>query len=68
MDCEIAPDTVIGGHCKVGDRVRFGVNSCVRPFVTIGDDARLGAGAVVVKDVPPGEVWIGNPAKPLAPK
>ena len=64
-DCELAPGTVIGGHCTVGDRVRFGVNASVRPFITIGDDARIGAGAVVVKHVPAGEVWVGNPARPI---
>jgi UDP-3-O-[3-hydroxymyristoyl] glucosamine N-acyltransferase len=64
-DCELGPGTVIAGHCKIGDRVRFGVNACVRPFITIGDDARIGAGAVVVKHVPAGEVWAGNPARPI---
>jgi UDP-3-O-[3-hydroxymyristoyl] glucosamine N-acyltransferase len=67
-DCELAAGTVLGGHVKVGDRVRFGVNACVRPFINIGDGARVGAGAVVVKDVEPGVVVAGNPARPLPPK
>lgn len=67
-DCELAAGTVIAGHVKLGDRVRVGVNACVRPFIEIGDGARIGAGAVVVKDVPPGVVVAGNPARPLPPK
>jgi acyl-[acyl carrier protein]--UDP-N-acetylglucosamine O-acyltransferase len=64
-DCELAPGTVVGGHCAIGDGVRIGVNACLRPFVTVGAGARIGAGAVVVTDVPPGEVWVGNPARRL---
>ena len=64
-DCEIAPMSAIAGHCTIGDRVRMGVGVMIRPYVTVGDGARLGAGAVVVGDVPAGEVWVGNPARPL---
>lgn len=44
-------------------------NSCVYagaivcPGVTIGEGARVAAGAVVTKDVPPNEIWAGNPAR-----
>lgn len=31
--------------------------------VTIGENAMIGAGSVVTKDVPAGELWVGNPAK-----
>jgi len=64
-DCEIAPLSSIGGEVEIGDRVRIGQGVVVRPRVRIGDGARLGAGAVVVKDVPPGETWVGNPARPI---
>lgn len=64
-DCELAPGTVIGGHCTIGDKVRMGINVSIRPYITVGDGARLGAGAVVVKNVPAGEVWAGNPARRL---
>jgi acyl-[acyl carrier protein]--UDP-N-acetylglucosamine O-acyltransferase len=67
-DCELAAGTVIAGHVTIGDRVRVGVNACVRPFINVGEGARIGAGAVVVKDVEPGVVVAGNPARPLPPK
>ena len=47
----------------IGDGARLGVRVCVKPRVTIGAGARIGAGAVVVHDVPPGETWVGNPAR-----
>ena len=33
------------------------------PGITIGENALVGAGAVVTKDVPPGAVVVGNPAR-----
>lgn len=41
----------------------IGANSTIICGVTIGEGAMIGAGSVVTKDVPAGEVWIGNPAK-----
>ena len=64
-DCELAPKTVLGGHAQLGNKVRCGVGVLVKPFVKIGDGARLGMGAVVNKDVPAGEVWVGNPAEEI---
>lgn len=39
------------------------MNSLIVNAVRIGDDAVIGAGSVVTKDIPAGEVWAGNPAK-----
>lgn len=41
----------------------FGANVTVLPGVTIGDEAVVGAGAVVTKDVPARAVVLGVPAK-----
>ena len=46
----------------VGDNVRIGSNVTLLP-VNIGNNAIIGAGSVVTKDVPPNCVVAGNPAK-----
>lgn len=45
------------------DDVTIGPNVCIIGEITIGKGAVIGAGAVVVKDVPPYTVVAGNPAK-----
>jgi acetyltransferase-like isoleucine patch superfamily enzyme len=44
---------------------RIGVGAVLCPAVEVGEEAFVGAGAVVVKDVPPGAVVVGNPARVL---
>jgi acetyltransferase-like isoleucine patch superfamily enzyme len=66
MDVEICTGAVIGGHAVLLDGCKIGLNATVLPKVTIGRGARVGAGAVVTKDIPDGEVWAGNPARPMA--
>ncbi len=46
----------------IGNHVRIGAGAKVIGGVTIGDNAIIGAGSVVTKDVPAGEIWAGNPA------
>ena len=64
-DCEIAPLVSIGGWVLIGNRVKVGQGAVFKPRVTVGDDAVIGCGAVVIRDVPAGETWAGNPAKPV---
>ena len=40
-----------------------GAGSTLLPGITIGEGAMIGAGSVVTKDVPAGELWLGNPAR-----
>lgn len=48
----------------IGSNVMIGSNATILP-VKIGDNAVIGAGAVVTKDVPENTTVVGNPAKPL---
>ena len=41
----------------------IGANATILPGVTIGQNAMVGAGAVVTKDVPPNSIVVGNPAR-----
>lgn len=41
----------------------IGAGSTLLCGITIGENAMIGAGSVVTKDVPAGELWLGNPAK-----
>jgi maltose O-acetyltransferase len=50
----------------IGDRVYVGAGSIILPGVTIGDGAIIGAGSVVTRDVAPGIVAAGNPARPIS--
>jgi putative colanic acid biosynthesis acetyltransferase WcaB len=47
----------------IGNDVDIGANAVIIGPITIGDNAIIGAGAVVVKDVPPNAIVGGNPAK-----
>ena len=49
----------------VGDDVVIGANAVILPGVRIGKGALVGAGAVVTRDVAPGMVVVGNPARVL---
>ena len=48
-------------------RARIGANVTILPGVVVGENALVGAGSVVVGDVPPGAVVVGNPARALVP-
>ena len=48
---------------KFGNNVWIGGNVVVLPGVTIGDNTVIGAGSIVVKDIPANVVAVGNPCK-----
>jgi len=52
----------------IGKRVFLGVDTMLRAPITLGDDARTGAGAVVTKDVPAGKLAVGVPARIREPR
>ena len=73
-DCTIYQGVSLGGtsiskgakrHPTLGKGVIVGANSQVLGGFTVGDGARVGSGAVVLKAVPPGATAVGNPARVL---
>lgn len=57
-----------GRPVHIGRNVWIGGKAVILPGVTIGDDAVIGAGAVVTRDVPAGATVVGNPARVVAPR
>lgn len=51
------------GKVVIEDDVFIGCNTVICNAVTIGKGAIIGAGSIVTKDIPPYEVWAGNPAR-----
>lgn len=58
----IAPGAVLAGNVYVGKRSFVGANAVVKQGVRIGDDVVIGAGSVILKDIPDGSIFVGNPA------
>ncbi|MFH1848622.1 MAG: serine O-acetyltransferase EpsC [archaeon] len=52
-------------HPTVGNDVVLGVGSIILGPVTIGENSKIGAGAVVIKDVPPNSTIVDELGKPL---
>ncbi|HVV94300.1 MAG TPA: acyltransferase [Hyphomicrobiales bacterium] len=52
---------------RIGDHVWIGTRAIILKGVTIGDGAMVAAGAVVTRDVPPGMLVAGVPARVLRP-
>lgn len=78
-DAEIGPNCLIfqqvtigttgkrHGAPRIGGHVDIGAGARILGPVTVGDDALIGANAVVVRDVPPGRIAAGIPAKLIDP-
>ena len=60
---QIASFTFIGAHAHIGSDVQIHPHTCILPGVAVGDRAVIGAGSVVVRDVPADTTVFGNPAK-----
>lgn len=78
--CHIAHNNVIGNNVEITgcvnlsggniieDNAWISPNSSLRGYIHVGKNAVIGTGAVVTKNIPAGEVWIGNPAHQLERK
>jgi serine O-acetyltransferase len=70
-DCTLYHGVTLGGtswnkgkrHPTLGKGVVVGAGAKILGPITVGDGARIGSNAVVVKDVPPGATAIGIPAR-----
>ena len=58
----------ISGSNVIDDNVWIAPNASVKGWVHIGEGAVVGMAAVVVKDIPAHETWVGNPAHKLEKK
>lgn len=59
----IGANSVIGGANIFGERVFMGSLSGTLQGLTVGDDAEISAGAMVFRDIEPGMIVMGNPAR-----
>lgn len=62
----ISPNAAVGGTVSIGKRTWVGIGSCIRNNLSIGDDCVIGAGSVVVSNIPDKDLAYGNPAKKKA--
>jgi sugar O-acyltransferase (sialic acid O-acetyltransferase NeuD family) len=61
----ISPGAHLGGGAKVGDCSWIGIGASVIHLASLGSNTIVGAGAVVLGDIPDGVTAIGMPARPV---
>jgi acetyltransferase-like isoleucine patch superfamily enzyme len=61
-------DQIVLGRVAIGDGAVVGMRAVIFPDVRIGHNARVGAGAIVVRGtvIPDGETWAGVPARRIS--
>ncbi len=77
--CVVGANTIIGQNCtltiksgtsgsaRIGNRVWLGIGAIVRDYVSVCDDAFVGMGSVVTKDITEPGIYAGNPCRFLRP-
>ena len=61
----ISPGAHLAGNVAVGQSSWIGIGAAIKQGINIDASCMVGAGAVIIEDVPAGAVVVGNPAKPL---
>lgn len=61
----ISPGSKISGCCVIDEYTDIGTGSIIIPGIHIGKEAIVGAGTVVIKDVPERTTVVGNPAREI---
>lgn len=64
-NCEICSGTILGGYCRIYDKVKLKIGVLIRNRKEIGHNTIVGMGSVVTKDIKPNKTVVGNPAKEL---
>ncbi len=59
----LAAGVALGGGVRIGEAAYLGMNCSVRQGLSVGADATVGMGAVVLGDVPAAQTWVGVPAR-----
>ncbi|KAK6934577.1 Serine acetyltransferase, N-terminal [Dillenia turbinata] len=75
-DVSILHNVTLGGtgkecgdrHPKISDGVLIGAGTCILGNISVGEGAKIGAGSVVLKDVPARTTAVGNPARLIGGK
>jgi sugar O-acyltransferase (sialic acid O-acetyltransferase NeuD family) len=62
----VAPSATLAGNVRVNDSAFIGANATVKQGVRIGKNTVIGAGSVVLNDIPDNETWAGVPARKLS--
>jgi acetyltransferase-like isoleucine patch superfamily enzyme len=58
-----SPYSVVNGNVQLGESVFLGTHVTITPGIHVGAMSKVSAGAVVTRDVEPGSLVTGNPAK-----
>ncbi|MDD3701384.1 MAG: hypothetical protein WCR58_10575 [Bacteroidales bacterium] len=59
----LSPSVNIGGFNQISKGVEFGINSASIQYISFGEWSTIGAGSIVIRDVPDGATVVGNPAR-----
>lgn len=65
--CVIASGSRVAGCCEIGSWASIGLNAVIRQRSKIGHTAMVGMGSLVMSDIEPEWVYIGQPAKKKKP-
>ncbi|MFM7758725.1 MAG: hypothetical protein ACKO6J_07320 [Crocinitomicaceae bacterium] len=61
-NCTFISHAIAGGSSVFGDNVFVGIGASIKNGLVIASNSTIGLGAVVIKNIPDGETWVGNPA------
>jgi sugar O-acyltransferase (sialic acid O-acetyltransferase NeuD family) len=64
----IAPGVHLAGGCRVGEGGAIGIGTIIAPAVSIGARTFVGAGSVVLEDLPADVIAYGSPARVIRPR